>query len=136
MLLPMDKARALKRGPRPSELFVDAGAVSQRRRKRPLPTKNVERSSKDKLAAGRENASRSNLFLLVAATASQLHLHSRLTYTPQALIFTPNNPLIFYCFFNFSVLKFAKPDAKLAIAYAIENCIHQNHRNYTRNNDH
>jgi hypothetical protein len=66
MLLPMDKARALKRGPRPSELFVDAGAVIQRRRKRLFPTKNVERSSKDKLSAGWENASRSNLFLLVA----------------------------------------------------------------------
>lgn len=77
MLLPMDKARALKRGPRPSELFVDAGAVSQRRRKRPLPTKNVERSSKDKLAAGRENASLSNLFLLVAdPPGSGSHFHA------------------------------------------------------------
>ena len=58
------QARALKSGPRPSELFVDAGAGVQRRRKGPFPTENAEYLSKDRFAAGCDDASRSNRFLL------------------------------------------------------------------------
>ena len=45
---------------------MEAGAATQARRNRPLPTKNSARSAKDRLADGMEKASPSNLVRLVA----------------------------------------------------------------------
>ena len=64
-------ARALKRGPRPSDDVVELGADTQIFLKMPLPTLKSRSRLKDMLPEGCENASRFNGLNTVAAPAGR-----------------------------------------------------------------